>query len=657
MLGVEQSAERAIGPAWRTLPGNLVSDAPEEETLLASRQVPGIEVAALTAQQARATRQSFGDLAVMLRRHRESLAGIATAYGVPAPADFDQAADLCELAALSVAVPRPEASWLEARARGYARQAAQELDQALTELKAARARAQGLFRESVLTDPGLPGLAQQFAEDYRGLSKLSAAYRRDKRAVAGLTVSGTWTKVVTERLHEALQWRQAHERAQTAQRQYARHLGGFWAGEDTDFEAVRQGLDLAERCDALAGTGRNGKLLADQVAREGRPNTAAYESAMEIQRDLQNWRARLTPAPRAGGRPALALLTLAEAAEWYEAHLPPLEAAADVAQAVDGVSHHAPMSLGQARQAIELTRRARAEREAFQEHQETDRALLGPLHQAERTSPAAIEEALAWARAARTIATAGMSAEVAEALLESLPDPELTARWNAWRDAVTRLVALWGAGRRDTMRAAFTASFAETTDMIARLRADGNGPDEWRSFQRGRGVLAAGHLDDLIDRAAAQGVGGRQFVRLVERVVLQAWADHHLMTDPRLGTGMATQRDALVEEFRKLDKELIDAAYAQVIEVCNARRPNPQMGRAGIIRRESEKKSRHMPVRKLLASAVETVQLIKPCFMMSPLTVSQFLPPDFTFDVVIFDEASQVLPHDAINCACTGADH
>ena len=40
--------------------------------------------------------------------------------------------------------------------------------------------------------------------------------------------------------------------------------------------------------------------------------------------------------------------------------------------------------------------------------------------------------------------------------------------------------------------------------------------------------------------------------------------------------------------------------------------------------------------------------------MMSPLTVSQFLPPSFRLDVVIFDEASQVLPQDAINCVYRG---
>src|SRR5207245_10628413 len=57
---------------------------------------------------------------------------------------------------------------------------------------------------------------------------------------------------------------------------------------------------------------------------------------------------------------------------------------------------------------------------------------------------------------------------------------------------------------------------------------------------------------------------------------------------------------------------------------------------------------------RLLSETRAVVQALKPCFMMSPLTVSQFLPPDLRFHVVIFDEASQVRPADAINCIYRG---
>ena len=50
-----------------------------------------------------------------------------------------------------------------------------------------------------------------------------------------------------------------------------------------------------------------------------------------------------------------------------------------------------------------------------------------------------------------------------------------------------------------------------------------------------------------------------------------------------------------------------------------------------------------------IAETGELVQRVKPCFLMSPLSVSTFLVPDSVhFDVVVFDEASQIFPQDAI---------
>jgi hypothetical protein len=116
----------------------------------------------------------------------------------------------------------------------------------------------------------------------------------------------------------------------------------------------------------------------------------------------------------------------------------------------------------------------------------------------------------------------------------------------------------------------------------------------------------------------------------------------------------ADDRDALVTRFRQLDTELVANAHAAVVKACADRRPKTIVGDAGHIRREAEKKTRHIPVRDLLERAGAVAQQLKPCFMMSPLAVSQYLPPSLKFDVVIFDEASQVAPWDAANCIYRG---
>ncbi len=62
-----------------------------------------------------------------------------------------------------------------------------------------------------------------------------------------------------------------------------------------------------------------------------------------------------------------------------------------------------------------------------------------------------------------------------------------------------------------------------------------------------------------------------------------------------------------------------------------------------------------MPIRRLLTVAGDVVQAIAPCFMMSPISVAQYLQPGaISFDVVIFDEASQVEPADAYGAIARG---
>ena len=67
------------------------------------------------------------------------------------------------------------------------------------------------------------------------------------------------------------------------------------------------------------------------------------------------------------------------------------------------------------------------------------------------------------------------------------------------------------------------------------------------------------------------------------------------------------------------------------------------------LQREIAKKSRHRPIRRLIAQASEVIQELKPVFMMSPLSIATYLPPgSVKFDLIVFDEASQVRPVDAI---------
>ena len=78
-------------------------------------------------------------------------------------------------------------------------------------------------------------------------------------------------------------------------------------------------------------------------------------------------------------------------------------------------------------------------------------------------------------------------------------------------------------------------------------------------------------------------------------------------------------------------------------------------GQLGVLQHEFGKKRRHMPIRKLMTRAGRVIQAIKPVFMMSPMSVAAYLPPgSVDFDLVVFDEASQVKPVDAFGALLRG---
>jgi superfamily I DNA and/or RNA helicase len=75
----------------------------------------------------------------------------------------------------------------------------------------------------------------------------------------------------------------------------------------------------------------------------------------------------------------------------------------------------------------------------------------------------------------------------------------------------------------------------------------------------------------------------------------------------------------------------------------------------GTLAREINKKARHMPLRQLFGRIPNVLTQLAPCVMMSPLSIAQYLPAGARpFDVVIFDEASQIPVWDAIGAIARG---
>ena len=108
--------------------------------------------------------------------------------------------------------------------------------------------------------------------------------------------------------------------------------------------------------------------------------------------------------------------------------------------------------------------------------------------------------------------------------------------------------------------------------------------------------------------------------------------------------------ERLISLFKELDAKMMVENIKKVLKVHYSLMPkiNDNSKDMALIRRELNKKRNKMPIRRLLLKASSSILKIKPVFMMSPISVASFLPPkEVVFDLVVFDEASQVRPVEA----------
>lgn len=109
----------------------------------------------------------------------------------------------------------------------------------------------------------------------------------------------------------------------------------------------------------------------------------------------------------------------------------------------------------------------------------------------------------------------------------------------------------------------------------------------------------------------------------------------------------------LITEFRKRDKRVQELASDQILRKATHGLPNkdavPRRSELGTLRHQLGLQRPSLSIRKLIEGMPTTFTKLAPCMLMSPLSVAQYLPADQTqFDVVIFDEASQITTWDAV---------
>lgn len=166
-------------------------------------------------------------------------------------------------------------------------------------------------------------------------------------------------------------------------------------------------------------------------------------------------------------------------------------------------------------------------------------------------------------------------------------------------------------------------------------------------------------LSPLVDAVSAGRVAPEDVEDAFETAYARWWADKVVEDTKVLRSFLASQHEDAIGRFKALDERVVELSRKIVRAKLKGDIPTPTgFGRDpewGTLARELVKKTRHMPLRQLFGTIPHVYTKLTPCVMMSPLSIAQYLPPDATpFDVVIFDEASQIPVWDAIGAIARG---
>ncbi len=237
---------------------------------------------------------------------------------------------------------------------------------------------------------------------------------------------------------------------------------------------------------------------------------------------------------------------------------------------------------------------------------------------------------------------------------------ERLSEWTRWKQTCVSLLKLdersaWGDPSAPDALGTLMSSLAAWSTRISELRAWCH----WRSVRRQAVELG---LAALVAAYESGRVSGSDIARIFDRSFYQWWVDTVIEKEPVLRGFFSREFERKIHQFREVDDRYLQLTREEIQARLAARVPQggpsvSQNSELGILRRQMQMKTRHTPIRRLFQQIPNLLPRLKPCLLMSPISVAQYLDPAYPpFDLIVFDEASQMPVWDAVGAIARGTE-
>lgn len=193
----------------------------------------------------------------------------------------------------------------------------------------------------------------------------------------------------------------------------------------------------------------------------------------------------------------------------------------------------------------------------------------------------------------------------------------------------------------------------ELTEICRKIIRSSPKIKNWCAWNKARAAAVSAGLVALVEGIEKRAVQLQSVRKSFEVNYSRWWLNAVVDNDEVLLNFVSAEHEKRIRDFKEMDEHFTTLTRSWVrAELCSELPAQDSVSKNsewGLLRYEMQKKSKHLPLRDLMGRSPTAITTLSPCLLMSPLSVAQYLSPEVSsFDIVIFDEASQIPVWDAV---------
>jgi hypothetical protein len=602
---------------------------------------------------------------VAARKWRETSQALALLLGLDgSDLNVKQLTQLSRMALLVFAEDKPELQWFDAKYLEQVQETVEKAKQLYQDYNLLKSRIEETYSDAIY-ELDLDGLIERYSGPYQsGLKIFNSTYRNDQKQIARLTNDAKVPKTALQDLIDARKVKKLRGKIEDSAETVRTLLGHFYHKTRTDFQGAEKAVALADEIKKLSWATQIPDVLLKLLTASASPSPMIKNLGEELQASVGKWEQQakdlelLIPVKMPKSDEPISQMRLPLLEEWAtetEKQLAPLVALTNNTLVT---CKQAPANYKKLVEDLKNAEEIRKKEAQIIVEKAQLKEKFGSRFQILQTNWQDIVAVLEWSRKVQVaFGDIPVSQAFADIAVNGPSAAPSNAELNQRNDASLKVLADFEARFKTEMKyqnqRLKDCEIKAISERIKALRDRVDDVQVWIDFKDTKNRFALHGLDPFFSRLAEQKLSADDLVEVFRRGVYQEWINNLYNEDPKLGNFRRENHEQLIADFRKLDQDLIHLTSSMVIEAANSRKPQDILiqaadTEANILLKEAAKKRRLMPIRTLFQKIPNLLVKLKPCLLMSPISVSQFLPSESKFDLVLFDEASQIVPEDAI---------